>query len=161
MTLGHLRVAFARRGEVPAFLQTLDFAVAVSCEDADTIIGVAALKDTLTTPIGVWLEASDDYLAQMIARDVKTLSWLVTLSDVVVVGENAAAQAAVVDALMTNDEVNFANEVATLRGAYNRPAPPHPPRVWWLEENTLHCGNDVLHAGGMVTNELGTFETYS
>jgi len=51
--------------------------VVVSVLDADTIITLGSLHDRLTSPIGVWLELSEDYSAQMAARDVATLSWLV------------------------------------------------------------------------------------
>jgi hypothetical protein len=43
---------------------------------------------------------------------------------------DAASHAEVVAALLTNDEVNFTNEVAAIAHAYNRPAPPTPVEVW-------------------------------
>ena len=68
------------------------------------------------SPLGVWLELSEDYSAQMAARDVATLSWLVALDTVVVSADDAEARAQVVEALLTNDEVNFTNGVATVVG---------------------------------------------
>ena len=55
----------------------------VSITDADSIIALGSPHDRLTGPLGVWLELSDDYSAQMAARDVATLSWLVSLDTVV------------------------------------------------------------------------------
>jgi hypothetical protein len=119
--------------------------VLVSIRDADTVIALGAMHDRLRYPLGVWLEISEDYSAQMAARDVATLSWLAELDRVVVSSSNALAHAQVLEALLTNDEVNFTNEVATLVGAYNRPAPPSPVTVWSWDGTTLRHGEDVLH----------------
>ena len=83
----------------------------------------------MTRPLGVWLVLSEDYSAQIAARDVATLSWLIALDTVVVsarVDRSPARE--VLEALLTNDEVNLTNDVATLVGAYNRPAPPSADR---------------------------------
>src|SRR5579863_1880888 len=111
--------------------------VVVSVTDADTIVALGSLHDSLTRPIGVWLELSDDYSAQMAARDVATLSWLIPLDVAVVSAAAAEDSARVVEALLTNDEVNFTNDVATLVGAYNRPAPPTPIAVWSFDGTHL------------------------
>jgi hypothetical protein len=118
--------------------------VVVSVADADTVIAVGAMHDRLRYPLGVWLEISEDYSAQMAARDVATLSWLAELERVVVSSSNAVAHARVLEALLTNDEVNFSNDVATLVGAYNRPAPPAPIAVWSWDGSTMRHGDEVL-----------------
>src|SRR5580704_15726135 len=92
--------------------------VVVSVTDADTITALGSLHDQLTRPVGVWLELSEDYTAQMAARDVATLSWLIPLDTVVLSELSTRPNAQVLEALLTNDEVNFSNEVATLVGAY-------------------------------------------
>jgi hypothetical protein len=126
--------------------------VLVSWTDADTVVATAALGEQLTQPIGVWLELSDDYSAQMAARDVATLSWLAPVRDVVVSAVTMArADAEVVTALLTNEEVNFANAVATLVGAYNRPAPPEPIRVWSFDGEDLRSDSDVLRVTSSST----------
>jgi hypothetical protein len=119
--------------------------VVISVTDADTIVALGSLHDSLTRPIGVWLELSEDYSAQMAARDIATLSWLIPL-DVAVLSAAAAAHdsARVVEALLTNEEVNFSNEVATLVGAYNRPAPPTPVAVWSWDGTHLRHGDETL-----------------
>jgi hypothetical protein len=108
----------------------------------------------------VWLELSADYPAHMAARDVKTLSWLATLDTVVVSGPNAEAGAQVLEALLTNDEVNFANGVATIVGAYNRPAPPSSIAVWSWDGTNLRHGDRALQLASSVTTELGDATTY-
>jgi len=124
-----------------------DHDVVVGCTDADTVIAVASLRDRLTRPIGLWLVLSDDYAAQLAARDVATLSWLVTLGPVVIErGRDAAAHADVVRALLTNDEVNVVNDAATIRGAYNRPAPPYTIDVWSFDGAELRLGSTELSA---------------
>jgi hypothetical protein len=118
--------------------------VVVAITDADTIVAVGSLHDRLTRPVGVWLDISEDYSAQMAGRDVATLSWLVPLDTVVVSAASAEASAQVVEALLTDDEVNFTNGVATLVGAYNRPAPPAPIAVWSWDGALLRHGDEAL-----------------
>ncbi len=133
----------------------------ISVRDADTIVAVGAHHDRVTRPFGVWLEITEDYSAQMAARDVATLSWLVPLETVVVSSANAPASARVLEALLTNDEVNFTNEEAHLVGAYNRPAPPTPVAVWSWDGTHLRRGDEVLgvHSSGTsdVVGDVTTF----
>lgn len=118
------------------------------CSDYDTVLAAASLVDRIAAPFGVWLEVHDGYRAQLCARDVATLSHLIPLHHVVVAaGSNASAHAEVVRALLTNDEVNFTNDVVNLVGAYNRPAPPHPLSVWSYDDGRLVNGDDVLVEG--------------
>jgi hypothetical protein len=134
--------------------------VVVSVIDADTIVALGSLHDRLTSPIGVWLELSDDYSAQMAARDVATLSWLVALDTVVVSGPSAEAMAQVLEALLTNDEVNFTNGVATLVGAYNRPAPPAPIAIWSWDGSVLRRGDEALREATSASHAHGEATTY-
>ena len=134
--------------------------VVVSIIDADTIIALGSMHDQLTSPSGVWLELSDDYSAQMAARDVATLSWLVALDTVVVSGPSAEAMAQVLEALLTNDEVNFTNGVATLVGAYNRPAPPAPIAIWSWDGSVLRRGDEALREATSASHALGDATTY-
>ncbi len=128
--------------------------VVISVSDADTIVTVGSLHDRLTNPLGVWLELSEDYSAQMAGRDVATLSWLVPLDTVVVSDASAEGSAQVVEALLTNDEVNFTNGVATLVGAYNRPAPPAPIAVWSWDGVLLRHGDEVLRAASSESRRV-------
>ena len=137
-----------------------DHHVVVSTVDADTIVALGSLHDRLTNPIGVWLELSENYSAQMAARDVATLSWIVPLDTVVVSGASPEASAQVLDVLLTDDEVNFTNGVATLVGAYNRPAPPNPIAVWSCDGSLLRRGDDVLREASMESSALGDATTY-
>jgi len=134
--------------------------VVISIADADTIITLGSLHDRLARPIGVWLELSDDYSAQLAARDVATLSWLVALDTAVISAANAPASAQVVEALLTDDEVNFTNGVATLVGAYNRPAPPSPVAVWSWDGTQLRRGDEVLRAVSSAPSDDGDVTTY-
>jgi hypothetical protein len=129
--------------------------VVVSVRDADPIIALASLHDRVTRPLGVWLELSEDYSAQMAARDVATLSWLVPLESVVVSSPNARASAQVLEALLTDDEVNFTSGEATLVGAYNRPAPPSPVAVWSWDGTTLRHGDEVRREAFSGSSDTG------
>ena len=118
------------------------------CLDASTVLVVASLAAELTAPVGVWLDVSAGYPAQLAARDVATLAALVPLRHVVVGAASLVReQAEVLRALLTDDEVNFANEVADLRHAFNRPAPPRPVTVWSYEDGSLVSGSVVLVRG--------------
>ena len=129
--------------------------------DADTVMAVASLKDRLHAPVGVWLALSDDYLAQLAARDVATLSWLVELDVAVVSGAHAQRDAEVVRALLSDDEVNFTNDVATIRGAYNRPAPPRPVAVWSWDGEALRSHERALHVASTQALGPGEVTTYT
>ena len=154
MTLVRLVVRFESLDALAPYANT--HPVVVSLFDSDTVIALGSLHDVLERPIGVWLELSGDYSAQMAARDVATLSWLVPLDTAVIASPTAVASARVVEALLTNDEVNFTNDVATLVGAYNRPAPPTPVAVWSWDGVLLRYGDEALRATSSAT--LGDFE---
>jgi hypothetical protein len=134
--------------------------VVVSIIDADTIVSLGSLHDRLRAPIGVWLQLSEDYSAPLAARDVKTLSWLVPLETVVVSGPNAASSAQILEALLSDNEVNFTNGIATLVAAYNRPAPPKPVAVWSLDGAVLRRGDTILREASSQTTDLGDVTTY-
>lgn len=134
-----------------------------SCGDVDTVVAAAALgEDRRRRHWGLWLEASADYPAAIIARDVKTLAALVPVEHVVVAAAFAPRDhAAVVTALLGGGPVDLANEVATLRHAYNRPAPTRPLRVWTFEEGRLTSDGEVATAGATGRDEMGEWTRYS
>jgi len=143
MELVHLAAAELQRDEVVHVAQ--DHLILFECTDAETVLVCASLGDRLTTDVGVWLSVTNAYPAQLVARDVKTLSAIVPLRHVVVQSsERSKDHADVVRALLTNDEVNFTNDVATISGAFNRPAPPQPVTVWSHEDGRLVNGDTVL-----------------
>ena len=160
MELVRLDVAFAQLGDVAR--AAAERSLVLSVADADTVMCAASLRAELHAPIGVWLEISADYPAQLAARDVATLSWLVELDQVVVSAvTNAAEHAEVVRALLTNDEVNLANDVATIVKAYNRPAPPRDVRVWSWDGAELRSGPDVLALRSTAPSEVGEVATFA
>lgn len=160
MTLVRLDAAFARLGEVANFAATQR--VVYSCADANTIMCSASLRGDLQEPLGVWLDVGPDYPAQMAARDVKTLSWIIHLDQVVISAVHDAEQHAdVVRALLTNDEVNFTNDVASLSGAYNRPAPPRPLTVWSWDGTELRVNEELLRCQSSEVVDLGTMSTFA
>jgi hypothetical protein len=160
MELVRLATPFARLADVARLAQSQR--LVYSCTDANTVICAASLRTDLQGPLGVWLDLSEDYSAQVAARDVATLSWIIELSDVVVAAATLAEQRAqVVRALLTNDEVNFGNDVATLAGAYNRPAPPRPINVWSWDGGVLRCGDEVLSRVATATLDAGQLTTFA
>ncbi len=161
MELHRLDVALDRRDRIVDVVAQVSGPVALSCPDGSSIMVAASLRDRLTRSLGVWVEVSGDYSAALVARDVGTLSWLIDLDHVVVAGDRAGDQADVVRALLTNDEVDFANAAGTLRGAYNRPAPPTPVTVWSLEGGALVHGADRLVARAARATDAGELTGYS
>ncbi|HEY5010350.1 MAG TPA: hypothetical protein VIH73_04280 [Acidimicrobiales bacterium] len=158
MTLARLDVRFVALDALVEEANTRHVVVALT--DADTIVAVGSLHDRLTKPLGVWLELSEDYSAQMAARDVATLSWLVPLDTVVVSAPSAEGSAQVVEALLSDDEVNFTNGVATLIGAYNRPAPPAPIAVWSWDGALLRRGDEALREASSASGRDFDETTY-
>jgi hypothetical protein len=136
-----------------------EFTVLFQCSDADTVIAAASLRGEFED-CGVWLEVSGDYPAQMAARDIKTLSTILPLLHVVISSARASEHAEVVRALLSGDEVNFTNDVATIRGAYNRPAPPRKLTVWSYDE-VLRSGDEVLHATRVEVTDGGELTFFS
>jgi alkanesulfonate monooxygenase SsuD/methylene tetrahydromethanopterin reductase-like flavin-dependent oxidoreductase (luciferase family) len=115
------------------------------CSDADTAIVLGSWSDALTSEVGVWLRVSDGYSAQIVARDVRTLSVLTNLRHVVIESADRARENAdIVRALLSGEEVNMSNSVATLRHAYSRPAPPRPLTVWSYANSELTSPEGIL-----------------
>ena len=161
MELLRLSAPLANLPGVPGFVRDDPRTVVFECRDGDTVISVGSLGDEWPKPLGVWLHVSGDYPAQLAARDVATLSWLVDLDHVVVDAEDRAeSYAEVVRALLTDDEVNFSNDVAHLAKAFNRPAPPRPLTVWSYDGTTLRSADAalcVVASASMALGELTTF----
>jgi hypothetical protein len=156
MELVRLVAPLERRVDVARLSKV--FTVLFQCSDADTVIGLSSTPGELDD-CGVWLEVDDDYPAQLAARDVKTLSTIVPLRHAVIESTRAREHAEVVRALLTNDEVNFTNDLATIRGAYNRPAPRQPLTVWWFD-GALHSEDvelNVVRAESTDAGELSYF----
>ena len=154
MALARLLAPLANLDEVAGYAH--DHTVIVGCTDGDTVIAVAALRDRVSGPLGLWLLLSPDYSAQLAARDIATLSWIVPIGPVVIEGGFDAPQRAdVVRALLSNEEVNITNDVATIRGAYNRPAPPTPIDVWSFNGTELRRGETVLVASSKESLAFG------
>jgi len=133
-----------------------------SCSTGDTVIAAAALEGRLRRPLGLWLDVSEDYPAQMAARDVATLSRLIEIDHVVIASRSLAVERAdVVRALLTEDEVNFSNAAATLVGAFNRPAPPQPITVWNFDGHALRNTVNVLVRAVTTSDAVGETTTFS
>jgi hypothetical protein len=108
------------------------------CNDADTAIVLGSWSEALTGDVGVWLRVSDGYRAQIAARDVRTLSVLMNLRHVVIeAADRASEHADVVRVLLSGEEANLSNSVATLTHAFSRPAPPQLLTVWSYENGVL------------------------
>jgi hypothetical protein len=93
---------------------------------------VAANADQLRGPVAVWLSVTNDYSSPIAARDAGTLSWLVSLHDVVVSAEtgDVVDHATVISRLLCEDDVTYSSASVCVTSAYNRPLPPAPINVW-------------------------------
>ncbi|HUV57178.1 MAG TPA: hypothetical protein VMV96_00075 [Acidimicrobiales bacterium] len=160
MELVHLAATLDRLDDVVE--RAARSAVVFSCSTGDTVIAAAALEGRLRRPLGLWLEVSEDYPAQMAARDVATLSRLIEIDHVVIASRNLAVERAeVVRALLTEDEVNFSNAAATLVGAYNRPAPASPITVWSFDGHALRSPVNVLFRTATTSDAVGDSTTFA
>jgi hypothetical protein len=160
MELVHLSTSLAHLEEASAWVHEQPSPVVLSVKDANTVIAVAAQRDHWGAALGVWLEVGDGYSASLCARDVKTLSWLVDLEHVVVSAQRAPEHATVVAAMLTDEEVSIVTDVATIRGAFNRPTPPRPVRVWSFDGTTLRSDAEVLGATSRSSVGFGEVTTY-
>jgi hypothetical protein len=145
MELTRLSAPLSQVGSVARVVSEEAGPIVLSCSDANSIMAAASLHGLLDRPIGVWVEITPGYSASIAARDVATLSWLIDLDHVVVSAEHqAVSHAQVVEALLSDDEVNFSNEVAQISKAFNRPAPPQPVTVWSYDGDSLSHGETTL-----------------
>jgi hypothetical protein len=145
MELVRLTTPLAHLSEVAIVVSAQAGPLVIACTDADPVMAAATLRGQLDRPVGVWLHVSSDYSPAVASRDVATLSWLIDLEHVVVSAEHdAPSHADVLEAMLTNDEVNFANGVAVIVKAFNRPAPPKPIAVWSYDGRTLNRGKITL-----------------
>jgi hypothetical protein len=135
------------------------------CSDANTAIVLASLRDHLSREVGVWLSVSEEYPAQMATRDVRTLAVLMDLRHVVIeAADRVYEHAEIVRALLSGEEVNLSNSVATLTHVVSRPVPPRSITVWGFESGQLVSPEVTLGAATTHrhrTSELTYFEDYS
>jgi hypothetical protein len=135
------------------------------CSNADTAIVLASLRDRLSREVGVWLSVSEGYPAQIATRDVRTLSVLMNLHHVVIEAPDSVSEyAEIVRALLSGDEVNLSNAVATLTDVVSRPVPPRPITVWSFDGGELVSPEVTLRADAprhRGASELTYFENYS
>jgi hypothetical protein len=162
MELTRLTAPLAQLGDVASHVSAHANMVVLECSDADTIMAAATLSGELDRPIGVWLEITSGYTAAICARDLATLSWLIDVEHVVVAArEKSQSHADVVEALLTNDEVNITNDVAVIAHAYNRPAPPKPITVWNFDGTAVRRGvTELIESSGARFAEI-TLTTFS
>jgi hypothetical protein len=109
---------------------------------------MAALDLNEKIVCGVWFDTDARVPATMLARDIKTLAALVRLRDVVFSGAQAHAYYEAVSAMLTNDALTFSNDVATVVGMMNRPAPTHMPTLWIEDADRLRCATTSLRRRG-------------
>ncbi len=113
--------------------------------DADPSTLLAAYGPEWPGPHGVWFYADHTYPAALIARDIKTLAHLMAIDHVVIMADSDAEQhAELVRALLSGDKVTLRNRVGELRDAVNRPAPPAPIDVWYLDGTYVIKGEQGL-----------------
>ena len=114
----------------------------------DVVVLVAAAADVLTGPVGVWLSIGDDYPAALAARDLKTLSHLVTLAEAVLDGPQATDAVDLVGALLDGGPVTTDSPAGVLREAYSLPVPPRPVALW-------RRTGDHLVGAGVTLDQVG------
>jgi hypothetical protein len=145
MQLARFDVSSEDLENLPVLVSEDDRPLVIRVTDADTVTVLAGVSAEWSGSWGVWLDASDNYSAGLIARDVKTLSTLLEIDHVVIdAARHAGAHAEVVAALLSDGPVTLHNEVANITAAYNRPAPPRPILVWSVEGDTLRHGDRTL-----------------
>jgi len=107
----------------------------VAFTGGSTTMLVAANAGRFTQAFYVWQHVGADVPASIVARDVKTLAWLVDLRGVILWSDRGDIEedAEIVAALLTRDDVTIEGGHDRVRGAWNRPRPPHPLEIWVSE----------------------------
>ena len=128
----HLYVARTLWREAPALVFDLDGPVAISYEGLSTPMVLAAQSELWARPVVPWLVIDDRFSSPVAARDIKTLCWLMNISDVLLSSPlgNLNEHAEIIWRLLTEDDVTIDNGAARLLNAYNRPLPLTPPAIW-------------------------------
>jgi hypothetical protein len=157
MELVRLDFPFEHRSSAAWLTHELPFLL--HCVNAETVMVAASLAGDLDE-CGIWLNVSSGYSAQIAARDVATLATIVPLRHVVIESSTPREHAEVVRALLSDAPVTFSNSVATLREAYNRPAPALPITVWSYD-GTLRSENETLAATHTETTGVGELTFFS
>lgn len=117
----------------------------IECIDADTVVALSSRVHLPEAPVGVWLEVSSSYSAQMIARDIATLSHLITLDHVAIAAPaNSFEHTEIVRALLTDGPVSISNVAGDVVDAFNRPLPPNEITIWEVTPNELRSANQKL-----------------
>jgi hypothetical protein len=140
----HLVVDASDGTELPSTVGSGDGRILLASVDGLLPMVLGAMSNQLTTPIAVWTQIDSDYSSPLAARDLGTLSWLVDLRDVVVsttVGD-VQDHAAVIAALLRDDNVTMVTPSVSVTEAYNRPLPPRPLTVWVTTDSPT---DDVVH----------------
>ena len=81
----------ASRSSRNALTEFSDATPVFRCSDADTAIVLGSWSDALTSEVGAWLRVAEGYRAQIVARDVRTLSVLTNLRHVVIEAADRAS----------------------------------------------------------------------
>ncbi len=158
MILLRLVVALAQRHQAAPHFAPGDL---LEVKGGDAVMVLASMPQGFTFDVGLWWCVDQDHPAALLARDLSTLSHLRRLSRIVVESDNARLQAEVVSALLSDREVNFSNGAATLRRAYNRPAPAHPIEVGYCERDEVRLAKETLRVHSREPRPWGEIVTYA
>jgi len=104
----------------------------------DPIVGASLILSRGQSIDGLWLEVNAGYTAPMAGRDITTLSQLGSLANVVIsAGQRGRSTCDLIEAMFSEESINFVNEVGALANAFNRPSPIVPPILWWLDSDSV------------------------
>jgi hypothetical protein len=83
-------------------------------------------------PIAIFQPVGGEVATSLVARDIKTVSWLAELVGAVLWSDDGEieAHASIVAALTTRDDVTISSPAGQLAGAWNRPLPPRELTLW-------------------------------
>jgi len=122
------------------------------CTNYSVFEALASLSGKTSAPMGLFVELSDFYGGNLVARDIASVSQVVHIDNVVIAAPRfAKSHAQAIRRLLTGEIVRIRNRAVQLDGAFCRPAPPRAIKVWVLEGEELTSGK--LHYERQEGNE--------
>jgi hypothetical protein len=118
-----------------------DHSSVYDCTDGSVFEALASLSGRSSAAMGLFVELSDFYGGNLVARDIASLSQVVRIDHVVLSApQYVKSHAVAVRRLLTGEVVRLRNRAVQLDGAYCRPAPPRAIKVWVLDGAQLVSG---------------------
>ncbi len=133
-----------------------------ACTDGSVFEALASLSGRTDAAMGLFVELTDFYGGNLVARDVASLAQVVHIDNVVLSAPRyVKSHAQAVRRLLSGEIVRMRNRAVQLDGAYCRPAPPRAIKVWVLQGDELVSGELRFQRQEGAEGFIESVETFS